>query len=54
MDYQQLPSPAFVLDESRLQKNLELISHVQSETGVEILLAFNYYNFHDSYVFIRH
>ncbi len=53
MDYQQLPSPAFVLDESRLQKNLELISHVQSETGVEILLAFKGFAMWSTFPLVR-
>lgn len=40
MDYSQIPSPAFVLDEKLLRKNLELINEVQQTTGIEIILAF--------------
>ena len=33
------PSPAFILDEKILKKNLELIANVQKVAGVEIILA---------------
>ena len=34
-----LPTPCYVVDEARLIKNLELLRHVQQETGCHILLA---------------
>ena len=37
--YNTLPSPCFLLEESRLKKNLELIDHVQQQSGCEIILA---------------
>lgn len=40
MNYKEIPSPAFVLDEKLLRKNLELINSVQQEAGIEIILAF--------------
>jgi len=40
LDYSAIPSPAFVLDEKLLRRNLELIHHVQQEAGIEIILAF--------------
>ncbi len=40
MDYNNIPSPAFVLDEKLLEKNLELIYRVKQQAGVEIILAF--------------
>lgn len=40
MNYSQIQSPAFVLDEKRLRKNLELIKYVQDQSGAEIILAF--------------
>jgi carboxynorspermidine decarboxylase len=36
---EQLPSPAFICEESLLKKNLELLKKVQNEAGVKILLA---------------
>ena len=38
--YEKIQTPAFVLDESLLRRNLEIISRVQKEAGVEIILAF--------------
>lgn len=40
VNYNQIPSPCFVLDETRLRKNLELIRSVKDQAGVEIILAF--------------
>ena len=39
MNLKNSPSPAFILDEKLLQKNLELIADVQKKAGVEIILA---------------
>jgi carboxynorspermidine decarboxylase len=40
IDYNNVPSPSFVIDEERFRKNLSLIKHVSEESGVEIILAF--------------
>ncbi len=40
LDYSKIPSPAFVLNEKLLRKNLELIDRVQKKAGIEIILAF--------------
>jgi len=40
MDYLKIPSPAYVIDEKLLRRNLELLSSVQSHTKVEIIMAF--------------
>lgn len=40
VDFTKVPSPCFVLDESLLRRNMEIISHVQKEAGVKIILAF--------------
>jgi carboxynorspermidine decarboxylase len=40
INYKQIPSPCFVIDENRLRRNLELIRRVKEEAGVEIILAF--------------
>jgi carboxynorspermidine decarboxylase len=40
IDYTQIPSPCFVLDETRLRKNLSLIRDVKEKSGVEIIMAF--------------
>jgi carboxynorspermidine decarboxylase len=40
IDYSQIPSPCFVLDEKRLRNNLALIRSVKERANVEIILAF--------------
>ena len=40
IDYNELPSPCFIIDEERLRKNLSLIKRVSEESGTEIILAF--------------
>lgn len=39
LDLNLVPTPCFVLDESRLMKNLMILSDVQEQTGAKILLA---------------
>ena len=38
-DYSKIDSPAFVLDQARLVKNLELIQKVQNASGAKVILA---------------
>ena len=40
MDLKKIPSPSFVLEETRLRSNLEIIASVQRESGAKIILAF--------------
>ncbi|RAX56826.1 carboxynorspermidine decarboxylase [Helicobacter monodelphidis] len=37
--YPQIPSPCYVLEEKKLIQNLEILKHVQEESGAKILLA---------------
>jgi len=39
IDYAKVPSPAFLLDQSRLRRNLQLIKSVQERAGVSVILA---------------
>lgn len=39
INYKVIPSPAYVLEEERLVKNLELLNSVQQQAGVQIILA---------------
>jgi len=39
MNFDQIPSPAYVIDENKLTANLELISNVAKKAGVEIIVA---------------
>jgi carboxynorspermidine decarboxylase len=40
VDFHQIPSPCFVLDEQLLEKNLQLIRSVKERAGIDIILAF--------------
>jgi carboxynorspermidine decarboxylase len=40
IDYSQVPSPCYVIDEDRFRRNLSLIKHVSEDSGAEIILAF--------------
>lgn len=39
MDYTQIPSPCFVLDEKRLRQNLETLRYISQDTEIQILIA---------------
>ena len=39
IDYSQVPSPCYVLELERMQKNLSLLQNIQRETGVKIICA---------------
>ncbi len=48
-----IPSPAYVLDESRLRRNLALISGVQQASGARIIVAFKGYSMFSTFPLIR-
>jgi carboxynorspermidine decarboxylase len=39
MDYTQIPSPCFALDEKRLIQNLATLQYISQKTGIQILIA---------------
>lgn len=51
--YPQIPSPCYVLEESLLRRNLELIRSVAERSGVEIILAFKAYALWKTFPIIR-
>ena len=53
LDYSKIPSPAFVLDEKLLRKNLKLINRVQNEAGIEIILAFKGFAMWSAFPIVR-
>lgn len=53
IDWTAIPSPAFVLDESRLRRNLALISHVQRESGAQIIVAFKGFSMWSAFPVLR-
>ena len=53
IDWAAIPSPAFVLDESRLRRNLALISHVQQQSGARIIVAFKGFSMWSTFPLLR-
>ncbi len=39
LNYDNLPSPSYVCDLTRLEKNLKLLAHVKDESGAKVILA---------------
>ena len=48
-----LPSPCWLLEEEKLQKNLELLSYVKHESGAKVLLALKGYALWKSFPLIK-
>src|SRR5574344_1628620 len=53
INYTEIPSPCYVLDEKSLQINLELLNLVQQEAGVKIICALKGYSFWYSFPMLR-
>jgi carboxynorspermidine decarboxylase len=53
IDFAALPSPCFVLDESRLKRNLEVARFVQEESGAKIILAFKGFSMWSAFPLVR-
>jgi len=53
VDFRQIPSPCFVLDEQLLEKNLQLIASVKQKAGVDIILAFKGFAFWSAFPLIK-
>lgn len=51
--YHDIASPAYVLEEDLLRRNLSLIASVADRTGVEIILAFKAYALWRTFPIIR-
>lgn len=53
IQYPTIPSPAFVLEENLLIKNLELLKRVQTEAGIEIICALKGFSFYHEFPLLR-
>ncbi len=51
--WSSFPSPCFVLDESRLIRNLELLKDVQDRSGAKIILAFKGFSMWGAFDLVR-
>lgn len=53
IDLSQIPSPAYVLDETLLEKNLQLMAKVQKDAGVSIIVAFKGFSMWSAFPMLR-
>ena len=53
MNYNQIPSPSYVLEEEKLIKNLSLLKYVQNEAGVQIICALKGFSFHKVFPLVK-
>jgi carboxynorspermidine decarboxylase len=52
-DFEGLRTPCYVVSEARLEKNLEILDHVQRETGAKILMALKSFSMFREFPLIR-
>jgi carboxynorspermidine decarboxylase len=53
IDFTNIPSPCYVLEEKLLRKNLELINRVQTESGAEIILALKGFSMYKMFPMVK-
>lgn len=53
MNYNQIPSPSYVLEEDKLIKNLSLLKRVQDESDVHIICALKGFSFHKVFPLVK-
>lgn len=53
MDLKKIPSPSFILEETRLRNNLSTIAQVQREAGVQVILAFKGFAMWSAFPIVR-
>ncbi len=53
IDFSAFPSPCYVLDESRLRRNMEILDRVQRESGAKIICALKGYSLWKSFPIIK-
>jgi carboxynorspermidine decarboxylase len=53
IDFSSFPSPCYVLDESRLRRNMEILDRVQLESGAKIICALKGYSLWASFGIVK-
>ncbi|MCG8579257.1 MAG: carboxynorspermidine decarboxylase [Bacteroidales bacterium] len=53
IDYSQIKTPAYVLDEQLLRNNLQLIKSVKDQAGIEIIMAFKAFSMWSAFPIVR-
>lgn len=52
LNYSEVKTPCYVLDENRLRRNMDILSEIQKKTGVKIICALKGYSFWRSFPII--
>lgn len=53
IDFSKLPTPCYIVDESLLKRNLEILDEVQKRTGCKILLALKAFSMYSTFPLIK-
>ncbi|MFC5408669.1 carboxynorspermidine decarboxylase [Larkinella bovis] len=53
IDFTQVPSPCFVLEEAKLRANLTLIDSVQQQAGIQIILALKGFSMYSAFPLVK-
>jgi carboxynorspermidine decarboxylase len=53
IDYKNIPSPCYILEEALLRKNLELIDRVQKDAGCKIILALKGFSMYSAFPIVK-
>ncbi|BDH63080.1 carboxynorspermidine decarboxylase [Lysinibacillus sp. PLM2] len=53
IDWNQVPSPSYIVDERLLKRNLEILKSVQDRTGCDILLALKGFSMFSTFPMVR-
>ncbi|HSQ41018.1 MAG TPA: carboxynorspermidine decarboxylase [Fibrobacteraceae bacterium] len=53
IDFSQVPSPCYVLEEARLRANLEVLDRVQREAGVKVICALKGFSMWSTFPIVR-
>ena len=53
IDFSKIPSPCYVLEEQLLRKNLELLNHVQTQSGGNIILALKGFSMYKMFPMVK-
>ncbi|TRX65695.1 carboxynorspermidine decarboxylase [Carboxylicivirga sp. M1479] len=53
IDYNNAPSPCYILDEQLFRKNLQLIKDVKEQAGIEIIMAFKAFSMWSAFPIVK-
>ena len=53
IDFSQIPSPCYVIEDQLLRKNLTLLKYVQEQAGIEIICALKGFSMYSTFPMVR-